>query len=46
MPIRDKSGLLLAGLGVSAPQARVAFEDLKKMVPAMALTAKRVALHL
>ena len=46
VPIRDKSGLLLAGLGVSAPQARVAFEDLKKMVPAMALTAKRVALHL
>lgn len=46
VPIRDRSGLMLAGLGVSAPQARVAFEDLKKLVPAIELTAKRVALHL
>lgn len=46
VPIRDRSGLMLAGLGVSAPQARVAFEDLTKLVPAIELTAKRVALHL
>jgi DNA-binding IclR family transcriptional regulator len=46
VPIRDRSGLLLAGLGVSAPQARVAFEDLAQLVPSMELTAKRIALHL
>jgi len=42
VPVRDRSGRILAGLGVSAPKARVAFEDLAKLVPSIQHTAKRI----
>lgn len=43
VPVRNSHGQLLAGLGVSAPKARVAFEDLAQLIPSMALTANRIA---
>jgi IclR family acetate operon transcriptional repressor len=43
VPVRNSAGSLVAGLGVSAPKARVAFEDLAGLVPSMEFTAKRIA---
>jgi len=43
VPIRDRTGRLLAGLGVSAPKARIAFDELATLVPSMQVTAERIA---
>ena len=46
VPVHDVSGRLLAGLGVSAPKARLSFEELENLIPTMALTAKRISEYL
>jgi IclR family acetate operon transcriptional repressor len=43
VPVRDNAGRLLAGLGVSAPKARVPFEKLAELIVPMEFTAKRIA---
>ena len=43
VPIRDFDGRMLAGLGLSTPNARVAFEALSRYRPAMESTAAAIA---
>lgn len=43
VPIRDKSGRLIAGLGVSAPSARLTFQQLEELIPLMSKCANGIA---
>jgi DNA-binding IclR family transcriptional regulator len=43
VPICDSAGRVLAGLGVSAPKARIAFNELARLIPSMELAATRIA---
>lgn len=42
VPIHDRGGRLIAGLGISAPSARVAFAQLPDYRPAMEACARRI----
>lgn len=43
VPIRDNSGVLIAGLGVSAPSARLTFQQLEGLIPLMQKCASGIA---
>lgn len=43
VPIRNKSGVLIAGLGVSAPSARLTFQQLEELIPLMRTCASGIA---
>ena len=42
VPVRDKSGKLIAGLGISVPNARVSYNNLSEFRPAMEQAAQEI----
>lgn len=46
VPVRDAAGRLVAGLGISAPSARVPFDKLQKLRPLMESAATEIAVSL